>query len=341
MSLPTVTVIIPTYNRAHLISRAVESAIRETDSGDEIIIIDDGSKDNTQEVLKKFGDQIRYEKISNRGGGGARNYGVDLATRELIAYLDSDDEWFEGKLNLQKQLMAARKDVLFCFSDIAITTRSGEIKNNFLKYWHRDPRPWDEILSPGVRFSTIGQLPEKFDDFTVHVGSIYAQTAFSIYTVTSTTVVRREEAGDAIYHADDIPCYEDWIGFGKLAKKGQAAFLNVETAWQHSHSGPRMTDANTLTSSTTRLIILERLWGQDKEFLAEHGERYEALRQEQILLKAKSLIGLGRPVEAREYLARVKNPPTSLKLLAAMPNFCVKTIMSVRRLILNLLGRSD
>ena len=341
MPLPTVSVIIPTYNRGHLVTRAIESALRETDENDEIIVINDGSTDNTEDILKPFADRIIYRKVPNGGAGGARNVGVDMATKELIAYLDSDDEWFEGKLLLQRQLMANRPDILFCFSDISITTREGKIIHHFLKYWHRDPRSWDEILGPGELFSTIGELPSTFEDFKVHTGDIYAQTAFAIYTVTSTTVVRREEAAEAIYHADDIPFYEDWIGFGKLAKKGKAGYLNVDTAWQHSHTGPRITDAGTLISSATRLAILERLWGQDENFMKKYGDRYSALIQEQLTLRAKSLIALGRVREAKEELKKVNNPPSSLTILASLPSSVVRLLMAVRRALLKLIGRAS
>jgi glycosyltransferase involved in cell wall biosynthesis len=103
---PAVSVIIPTYNRAHLIGRAIQSVLDQTYQDFEIIIVDDGSTDNTEVVLKKFqnkDERIRYIRHDkNKGGSTARNTGIKAARGRFIALLDSDDEWLPEKL--QKQL---------------------------------------------------------------------------------------------------------------------------------------------------------------------------------------------------------------------------------------------
>ncbi len=97
---PTVSVIIPTYNRAHLLGRAIESVLDQTYQDFEIIVVDDASADETEEVVKSFGDDrinhIRHQK--NKGGSAARNTGIKAARGEFIAFLDSDDEWVPKKL---------------------------------------------------------------------------------------------------------------------------------------------------------------------------------------------------------------------------------------------------
>lgn len=102
-----VSVIIPTYNRATTIKRAVESVLKQTYKLLEVIIIDDNSSDNTDEIIKKIDDErIRYIKLEkNRGANFARNIGVELAKYEIIAFQDSDDEWHEDKLEIQMKYM--------------------------------------------------------------------------------------------------------------------------------------------------------------------------------------------------------------------------------------------
>ena len=105
---PTVSVIIPTYNRAHLVGRAICSVLNQTFQDFEIIVVDDGSTDNTEEVVKSFNDpRIRYIRHEqNRGGSAARNTGIRAARGEYIAFLDSDDEWLPEKLDTQLKTMS-------------------------------------------------------------------------------------------------------------------------------------------------------------------------------------------------------------------------------------------
>src|SRR5438270_1869450 len=92
-----ISVIIPTYNRAHLIKRAIDSALKNLLPGDEIVVVDDGSTDNTVEVLSSYGTAVRLIVAQHGGAGAARNLGVSSAHNPLIAFLDSDDEWFSDK----------------------------------------------------------------------------------------------------------------------------------------------------------------------------------------------------------------------------------------------------
>jgi glycosyltransferase involved in cell wall biosynthesis len=104
-----VSVIIPTYNRAHIIGRAIESVLKQTHTNFELIIIDDGSTDNTAEVVKSFDDErIKYIKHErNKGVATARNTGIGVSGGSYIAFQDSDDEWLPQKLEKQ---MAAFKN---------------------------------------------------------------------------------------------------------------------------------------------------------------------------------------------------------------------------------------
>jgi glycosyltransferase involved in cell wall biosynthesis len=101
-----VSVIIPTYNRRDLVVRALDSALAQTCPVDEIIVIDDGSSDDTRSVLaSRYGERIRYEWQPNAGVSAARNRGMSLAKGRFLALLDSDDEWFPEKTRLQLDWM--------------------------------------------------------------------------------------------------------------------------------------------------------------------------------------------------------------------------------------------
>ena len=113
MLSPKVSVIIPTYNRAHLIKDAVESVLNQTYQDFELIVIDDGSTDNTKEVLAVYKDKLTYIYQDNQGRSSARNHGIKLVQGEYIAFLDSDDVWFLDKLERQVPVLeSAPPDVV-------------------------------------------------------------------------------------------------------------------------------------------------------------------------------------------------------------------------------------
>jgi glycosyltransferase involved in cell wall biosynthesis len=104
---PTVSIIIPTYNRKQSIGRSVKSVLNQTYQDFELIIVDDGSTDGTREVVAGFNDErIRYVRHEeNKGEAAARNTGIKAARCDYIAYQDSDDEWLPEKLAKQMELL--------------------------------------------------------------------------------------------------------------------------------------------------------------------------------------------------------------------------------------------
>jgi len=112
-----ISVIIPTYNRATLIGETLESVIRQTRPVDDILVVDDGSTDNTEQVIRAYGPYItEYVKQSNAGPAAARNRGIKEAKGEFIAFLDSDDIWEQNKTELQMEWFAKNEslDLVFC-----------------------------------------------------------------------------------------------------------------------------------------------------------------------------------------------------------------------------------
>lgn len=99
-----ISVIVPAYNGETYLSEAIESILIQAYRPQEIIIIDDGSTDNTASVAKSFGDAVQYHYQPNQGAGAARNNGIKLARGEFLAFLDADDLWLEDKLACQMQV---------------------------------------------------------------------------------------------------------------------------------------------------------------------------------------------------------------------------------------------
>jgi glycosyltransferase involved in cell wall biosynthesis len=101
--VPKLSVIIPTYNREGFIGKAIDSVLNQSFEDYEIVVIDDGSTDDTRKVLEEYKTQIKYVYQSNSGVSSARNAGILHASGEWIAFLDSDDEWTRGYLSAQMQ----------------------------------------------------------------------------------------------------------------------------------------------------------------------------------------------------------------------------------------------
>lgn len=124
-----ISVVIPTYNRAHLIGPAVESVLRQMKQPAEIIVVDDGSTDDTREQVASFGDLVRYIYQANSGASAARNHGVREARSEWIAFLDSDDLWLETHLERMADAIHATAGMArFYFADTIRTAEEGGIR---------------------------------------------------------------------------------------------------------------------------------------------------------------------------------------------------------------------
>jgi len=131
MRKPVVSAIIPTYNRARDVRVAVASVVGQTYpvSSLEILVVDDGGSDDTEEVLaREFGDRIRYLRKPNGGVSAARNYGMEHATGEFLALLDDDDEWRPSKVELQAEILEARPEIGMVVTD---TERMNEYRGGF------------------------------------------------------------------------------------------------------------------------------------------------------------------------------------------------------------------
>ena len=118
--MPRVSVIIPTYNCARFLGRALNSVLGQTYGDYEIILVDDGSTDATQEVVTRFSGEVRYLYKTNSGPASARNFALSRARGELIAYLDADDMWYPQKLERQVAFLNANKQHALVHSEIDV-----------------------------------------------------------------------------------------------------------------------------------------------------------------------------------------------------------------------------
>jgi glycosyltransferase involved in cell wall biosynthesis len=347
MTADSVSIVIPTYNRSRVITRAVTSALTAASSEDEVIVVDDGSTDNTREILQPFGDKLRYVYTEHSGAGHARNVGIRLATQPLIAFLDSDDEWLPDKLHLQRAVMGRFPEVVFSFTDAMAQRAEGQIVHHMLDLWRHDDRIGcsdakslhEELCDESLSFSHIAQLPAGRKDFTVYFGDVYLPLMEAYCVWTCSIMVRKNAAGASISFPEDQNIFEEWDCFARLAKIGRAAYLDCETAVQHVHREGRLTDLKDTLQATARLELLSRLWGTDELVRKRYAHRYHALLKALYLRRARLLIKEGRALDAKQDLQKAGGGPWFYPIVTSLPQPIIRTLIGTRRRLLDLVSR--
>jgi len=135
-----ISVIVPTFNRADLIAQSLESILNQSYRPAEVIVVDDGSTDQTQAVVQPFANSVKYLRIENSGPTRARNVGVEASGSEWIAFCDSDDLWHPEKLAAQVHLCEKMPDLQYCFTNFkTVTDGAWSVQTKFdtspLGYW--------------------------------------------------------------------------------------------------------------------------------------------------------------------------------------------------------------
>jgi glycosyltransferase involved in cell wall biosynthesis len=170
--LPLVSVIIPTFNRAHLLERAINSALRQTFTDFELIVVDDGSTDSTPELLAQYSGKLSPLFQRHCGVSAARNAGIRHSTGPLVAFLDSDDEWRPEKLGRQTSMYNAQNPFFICHTDETWSRDGREVRQKKIhtkqggKFFERALErclisPSSVMISKAV-FDRIGCFDESF-----------------------------------------------------------------------------------------------------------------------------------------------------------------------------------
>lgn len=133
MNNPKISVIIPNYNYGRFLRECIDSVLHQGEEDLEVLVVDNGSTDETPSVLAAITDpRLRTYRIDRCGAGGGRNYGLERARGEFIAFLDADDRWRPSKLKLQVDLMMAEPSVGAVFSDFIRFNPTEILPNQFI-----------------------------------------------------------------------------------------------------------------------------------------------------------------------------------------------------------------
>ncbi len=154
-----VSVIMPAFNSEQYISDAIDSVLQQTYQNFELIVVNDGSTDRTEDILKKISNSIHLISQSNQGAASARNKGIMAAQGEYISFLDSDDIWFKDTLKLQHEYLTSHLYFGLVYGKRQVFDCKGNLdKNWMIKYGFSQPEGYifqDLILSASILLSTV------------------------------------------------------------------------------------------------------------------------------------------------------------------------------------------
>jgi glycosyltransferase involved in cell wall biosynthesis len=309
-----VSVIIPTYNRAPLLSQAIESVLNQTVDTIEIIVVDDGSADPTEETIKQFGTRVRFFQRKHGGLNAARNFGLRQAQGTFIALLDDDDLWLPFKTELQAAVLNRFPDAAYVFSDFIIFNENGIKTAQGLSTWNNFPSSWKYGLEQRLSAKELGlPLPPEVQDCQVYLGRLYHELLFDPYVLPSTALVRRSAIkDDAPFPEENTHC-GDWQFFAELSRNAFCIFLSLATTLNRSHGDAvRLTRKSPLIRTRDRLRLIEQVWRSDTVFLTEHNPDVCRVEEEQLLRIALLCILEGRRREAKGYLKRWRLLPNTV-----------------------------
>jgi glycosyltransferase involved in cell wall biosynthesis len=297
-TMPRVSVIIPTYNRADLIARAVRSALDQTYPFTEIIVVDDGSRDATRSVLAPLGDRIRYVHQENQGVSVARNTAIAKATGDLVAFLDSDDVWEPWKLALQVECLRQLPQLVMLGTNALEVDDHGATRPDFMRTYSVY-RFYDRLRA---RFEER-QIMANGAPATLFFGDFASPMFMGNFFVTSTVMVRRDvltQAGP--FDAAMLNAGEDYELFWRVCQLGPAGVIDTPAirfrrgGGDHLHANPQMALSN--------LRAIERYQARHPAGPDLDGDLVARRLADSLAWAGRALFDHDRPMEARPFLRR-------------------------------------
>ncbi|MCI5223514.1 MAG: glycosyltransferase family 2 protein [Candidatus Electrothrix sp. AR4] len=271
---PNISVIIPTYNRAGFIDKAITSVLLQTFPCAEIVVIDDGSIDSTPEIVRRLAEQtqvkIRYVYKENRGASAARNQGIIKARHDILCFLDSDDRWAPRKLELQ--LMAMNQDPRYLISHTReLWYRQGKRINQKKKH----APPHGEIFNRALGMCVVGM---------------------------STVMIHRELFNRYGLFDEEMLCCEDYDLWLRVSRKEEFLLIDEPLTLKDGGRADQLSAIHRLGMDTWRIRSIRNLL-ENCEMTQEHYSSALAELKKKCAVYGNGCIKHGKQEEGERYLA--------------------------------------
>jgi teichuronic acid biosynthesis glycosyltransferase TuaG len=304
--MPKVSVIIPCFNSQNTIKETVESVLVQTMQDFEVIVVDDGSTDDTKQALSDYGDRVKYLYRENGGQSAARNTGIRAARGEILAFVDSDDLWYPEKLEKQIRILDEQK-LDWCYCDCL---------------YFRDNDSFN-----------LGKHSELF--YPAKVGWIVKSLLMGNCIASPTPVIRRSvfERCGLFDESPQFRIGEDWEMWLRIAAQYPVGYSAEVLAKHREHAGSVSYSVDPKTALASHLAVIEKmttLYPQDLMPLKEKATAFYAARF------SKSSWLNGNIADAKELIRQAESlDPWNLRyyfyqFLYHLPTWIVKNGLKLR-----------
>lgn len=229
-----VSVLIPTFNRAYILGKTIESVLAQTYQTLEIIVVDDGSTDDTRALVATFDSRVRYIYQENAGLAAARNAGLSAARGEFIAFQDSDDLWLPWKLQAQVAIMQRFPELALIWSDMSAVSPDGAVirEKHLSTMYHvyQQLRVEEHLNQVGSLKEVVPDCSREFGDISFRYGDIFSAMFMGNLVHPPTALMRRQHVSQVggLDEAFSWTC-EDYEFFWRLSREGLGALIEAST----------------------------------------------------------------------------------------------------------------
>jgi GT2 family glycosyltransferase len=278
MSPAEVSVIVPAYNRARFIGRTIDCVLGQTYPSARVILVDDGSTDGTADLVEaRYAGNPRVQLLrqENRGVSAARNAGLDAATGEYVAFLDSDDLWRPWKLTVQVACLERLRahGVGLLWTDMDLVDNHGTVKvprATRSQYSAYRLFTIDEMFASSARLEDLApEVAPPAPDVRVYWGDVYRCIALGNLCATASVIMTRERARQAGRFDESMRTGEDHAYHLEACAHGPAAFLDVASFLYREGAADQLTaPRHQLTIAKNALATIEATLARDGARLA-------------------------------------------------------------------------
>jgi glycosyltransferase involved in cell wall biosynthesis len=322
MPRPLVSVVIPTHNRAYCLAETVDSALAQTYPNVEVVIIDDGSTDDTPALIEQrySGDaRVRYVRQEKSGANVARNHGLRLARGELIAQLDSDDAFLPWKLEMQVACLDAVPEAGMIWTDMDAVDPEGRVTPRYLRRFYSNYKrfPTERLFSSSRPLAeVVPELASEVGSAKLYHGDIFGPMVMGNLVQTSTSVIRRERLEKIRgFNESLVRAGVDFDFHLRTCREGPVAYADVATIRYRIGTADQMTNlAGKVKMAENFLRTITPIIERDRDRIRLPQEMIDEVLAEAEFFLGDALIEVDDHEEARRHLLR------SLRLRPRQPH---------------------